>query len=217
MRAALVFAALVLAMPAVALAQSAITSTDDIIRQFRPTAGGPGRGIRSVPAPVTAGPDTASQAHPNRAGPFRSGAGHAAATRAHPAPVALAISAAEPSRPGDLAALNMQVQFAFGSDQLTPQAARTLTVLGQALADQQLTGLNFRIEGHTDAIGGPALNEALSLRRANAVVDFITRRHGVDRARLTPVGLGETQPLVPTGEGAAEPRNRRVMVVSTGS
>ncbi len=111
----------------------------------------------------------------------------------------------------------MQVQFALGPDQLTPQATRTLAVLGQALADQQLAGLDFRIKGHTDAIGGTALNEALFLRRASAVVDLITWRYSVDRTRLTPVGLGETQPLIPPGEGVAEPRNRRVMVVSTGS
>ncbi len=217
MRAAFVLVALIVSIPNVLLAQSAITSTDDIIRQFRPTAGGSSRGIRSVPAPATASPDAAVQAQSGRAGASRSGAVRAAVVHTRYAPASPAMAAAETSRPGDLAALNMQVQFALGSDQLTPQAARTLAVLGQALADQQLAGLNFRIEGHTDAIGGAALNEALSLRRANAVVDFITRRYSVDRARLMPVGLGETQPLVPTGEGVAEPRNRRVMVVSTGS
>ncbi len=127
------------------------------------------------------------------------------------------MTAVEPTKPGDLAPPNMQAQSALGSDQLTPQATRTLTMLGQALADQRLAGLNVRIEGHTDSLGGAALNEALSLRRANAVLDFISSRYGVDRARLAPVGLGETQPLVPTGEGVAEPLNRRVMVVSTGS
>ena len=111
----------------------------------------------------------------------------------------------------------MQVQFATGSDQLTPQAARTLSILGKALSDQQLAGLTFRIEGHTDTVGGAAMNEALSLRRANAVVDFITSRYGIDRGRLTPVGLGESQPLIPTGDGVPEPRNRRVVGVSTAS
>jgi len=218
MRAAFVFAALVLAVPAVSSAQSAITSTDDIIRQLHPTAGGPGRGIRPMPAPVTASPDAAGHAPSHRAGASHGGAAHAMAMRGRRTSVAEpAMTAVEPTKPGDLAALNMRVQFALGSDQLTPQATRTLTMLGQALADQRLASLNFRIEGHTDALGGVALNEALSLRRANAVVDFISSRYGVDRARLTPVGLGETQPLVPTGEGVAEPRNRRVMVVSTGS
>ena len=61
------------------------------------------------------------------------------------------------------------------------------------------------------------MNEALSLRRANAVVDFITSHYNIDRSRLTPVGMGEMQPLVPTAEGVAEPRNRRVVVVSTTS
>ena len=66
-------------------------------------------------------------------------------------------------------------------------------------------------------MGGSAVNEALSLRRANAVVEFIASHYGIDRSRLTPVGLGETQLLIPTGNGVSESRNRRVVVVSTGS
>ena len=212
MRAAFVVAALIIAVPAVSWAQSAITSTDGIIQQLRPTAKGPGRGIHpSVPLP------TAASEQPGRGGQSRNGAGRAAASRAHPSPSQPAITEAETSKPGDLAALNMQVQFATGSDQLTPQATRTLAMLGKALSDQQLSGLSFRIEGHTDTVGDAAMNEALSLRRAEAVVAFITRNYGVDRGRLTAVGLGEAQPLVPTGDNVPEPRNRRVVVVSTAS
>ena len=215
MRAALAFAAFVAVSPAVSSAQPAITSPDDVIRTFRPAANGPSRGIRSVPVPAAASPEPSGPAHHDIR---KASNALPAATRMRPAAAAApAMTAAEPSRPGDLAALNMQVQFATGSDQLTPQAVRTLSILGKALSDQQLGGLNFRIEGHTDTVGGAATNEALSLRRANAVVDFITSHYSMDRARLTPVGLGESQPLVPTGDGVPEPRNRRVVVVSTAS
>ena len=144
MRVALLFAAFVSVVPAVSSAQS-INSPDDIIRQLHPTARGASRGIRSVPGPAVANPDAAAPtAH---AGTVRGGIAHPTATRAVAASPVPSMTAAEPSQAGDLAALNMQVQFATGSDHLTPQAARTLSMLGKALADQQLAGLSFRIEG----------------------------------------------------------------------
>jgi len=81
-------------MPNALLAQSAITSTDDIIRQFRPTAGGSSRSNRGVPAPVTASLDAASRAQSGYAGPSRNGAGRTAAMRVRQAPAAPAMAAA---------------------------------------------------------------------------------------------------------------------------
>jgi outer membrane protein OmpA-like peptidoglycan-associated protein len=49
------------------------------------------------------------------------------------------------------------------------------------------------------------------------VVDYLAGRFQVDRARLQPVGMGEDGLLVPTPDQTPEPRNRRVLVVNTGS
>ena len=205
MKAVFIGAALILGIPAVSHAQSTVRSTDDIIRTLRPSANGPARGIRNVPTPVV--PDAGTRAYTPRVA-ARAYAPHVAAP---------AMSTAEPTQAGDVGALNMQVQFATGSDHLSPGAMQTLDAVGKALADQRLSGLNFRIEGHTDTVGSAKSNEELSSRRAAAVVEFIASRYGVDRSRLSPVGLGETQLLVPTAAGVSEARNRRVVVVSTGS
>ena len=205
MKAVFIGAALILALPAVSFAQSSVRSTDDIIRTLRPNASGPARGIRSVPTPVV--PDSGARAATPRV----------VARVYAPRPAAPVMSAAEPTQAGDVGALNMQVQFATGSDRLNPAAMQTLDAVGKALADERLSGLNFRIEGHTDTVGSAKMNEDLSSRRAAAVVEFIASRYGVDRSRLSPVGLGETQLLVPTASGVPEARNRRVVVVSTGS
>jgi OmpA-OmpF porin, OOP family len=53
---------------------------------------------------------------------------------------------------------------------------------------------------------------ALSLRRANVVKDALVRE-GVPATAITVIGKGKTQPLVPTGDGVREPKNRRVEFV----
>jgi outer membrane protein OmpA-like peptidoglycan-associated protein len=53
---------------------------------------------------------------------------------------------------------------------------------------------------------------ALSLRRANAVKDSLVRE-GVPASAITVIGRGESNPLVPTGDGVREPQNRRVEIV----
>ena len=111
---------------------------------------------------------------------------------------------------------NLSVPFATGSAEVSPSAARVLDELGAALTRPSLASGRFRIEGHTDTVGSAEANRALSERRAAGVVAYLARRHGIDRARLDPVGMGQEGLLVPTGPGVAEPRNRRVLVVNVG-
>jgi outer membrane protein OmpA-like peptidoglycan-associated protein len=61
------------------------------------------------------------------------------------------------------------------------------------------------------------LNQALSERRAAAVVAYLSSRFGIAPGRLEAVGMGESQPLIRTGDEVNEPRNRRVQVVNIGS
>ena len=70
-------------------------------------------------------------------------------------------------------------------------------------------GVRVTIEGHTDNVGNPASNHALSNRRAQAVLDDLADR-GVPRDRMTAAGFGQTRPIAPndTADGRAE--NRRI-------
>jgi outer membrane protein OmpA-like peptidoglycan-associated protein len=65
------------------------------------------------------------------------------------------------------------------------------------------------IEGHTDAAGPEEWNQTLSRNRALSVAAFLVA-HGIDAARLRPVGFGEARPLVQTAPGVANDKNRRV-------
>jgi outer membrane protein OmpA-like peptidoglycan-associated protein len=114
-------------------------------------------------------------------------------------------------------AVNLTVNFASGSADLTPDAVRTLDELGSALSSKELAGYHFRIEGHTDTVGSAEYNRALSERRAEAVVDYIAKKFSVETTRLQAVGMGEQGLMVPTPPQTAEPRNRRVQVVNLGA
>ena len=118
--------------------------------------------------------------------------------------------------PTGVAAVSITVNFGTGSASLTPQAAAALGSLGRALASPELAPYRFRIEGHTDTVGDDRQNLLLSQRRAEAVRAYLTKRFGVAPARLDAVGLGESQPLVPTADQTPEPGNRRVQVLNLG-
>ena len=115
------------------------------------------------------------------------------------------------------AAISLAVFFPSGSATLTPQAERELAPLGRALNAPQLATFRFRIEGHTDSVGDPASNQALSERRAAAVRAYLIQRWGVSPDRLQAVGLGESQLLIPTPDETPNPRNRRVQVINLDS
>jgi outer membrane protein OmpA-like peptidoglycan-associated protein len=123
-----------------------------------------------------------------------------------------AATAGAADRPG----VSLMITFASGSAEVSPQSERLLASLARALETPALARSRFRIEGHTDTVGDPAMNQALSERRAAAVRDLLVQRYGIDALRLTPVGLGESTLLVPTGDERAEPRNRRVQVINLG-
>jgi len=164
---------------------------DDLVRSLAPTATtGTTRGIHVV-TPST----------PNAAATTATAAGK-------PAPAATADTPPSAS---------LSVLFATGSADLTPSAVKTLDVLGKALTDPRLAGSKFRIEGHTDTVGTPDSNKALSDARAKAVAAYLAKTFSIDAGKLEAVGMGEDGLLVKTGKGVPEARNRRVVVVNLGS
>ena len=118
--------------------------------------------------------------------------------------------AAPPPPPPPVAAPSFMVFFDWDRSNLSQQALNTI----RQAADAYKTKGNARITatGHTDTPGPANYNMALSLRRANAVKDALVR-DGVPATAISVVGKGETDLLVPTGDGVREPQNRRVEIV----
>lgn len=99
------------------------------------------------------------------------------------------------------------VNFDFNSARLDAQARAAL--MQQANWIRQFPEVRFRVYGHTDLVGSDASNQALGLRRAKAVVAFLTAQ-GISRSRLEAVAsYGETRPVVSTPN--RERRNRRTV------
>jgi len=103
------------------------------------------------------------------------------------------------------------ILFATGKADVQPESRPVLKEIASAL--KQHADLKILIEGHTDNVGAPASNLALSDARAAAVKTALVGEFGVDGSRITTKGLGDTKPSVPNTTAAGRAQNRRVEVV----
>jgi len=100
--------------------------------------------------------------------------------------------------------------FHNGTADLLPSSRSTISAILGAIKRRRAVSIS--ISGHTDSAGSLQLNENLARRRAQAISDLLIKQ-GVDPKRLTVSSHGKGNQLVPTADGVAEPRNRRVEVI----
>ena len=103
------------------------------------------------------------------------------------------------------------ILFATGKADVQPESRPVLKEIASTL--KQHADLKILIEGHTDNVGAPASNLALSDARAAAVKASLVSDFGIDGARITTKGLGDTKPSVPNATAAGRAQNRRVEIV----
>lgn len=104
------------------------------------------------------------------------------------------------------------VNFAFNSTALDRTARSALD--GQARWLKDNPSVQMTVIGHADAVGAESYNDRLGLRRAQAVVRYLSRR-GIGRDRLIAIeSRGERDLVVPTD--ARERRNRRAVTTVSG-
>jgi outer membrane protein OmpA-like peptidoglycan-associated protein len=104
------------------------------------------------------------------------------------------------------------INFAFGSSEIPPSQYGKVENIADAM--ERILRRNrrevFLIEGHTDAVGSFAANQALSEARAASLRSVLVRDFGIPRRALETVGYGEEFLLVPTQN--ENWRNRRVTI-----
>jgi peptidoglycan-associated lipoprotein len=83
--------------------------------------------------------------------------------------------------------------FKFGSWELSPESEQGLNALIKLLNDNP--NITIELAAHTDMKGNNELNQELSLKRAQSVVNYLVKNN-IDKARLTAVGYGEEKPVV---------------------
>ena len=113
--------------------------------------------------------------------------------------------------------LNMELRVFFDTnksnikDQYKPEIAKVAEKL------VEYPNATARIEGHTDNTGPRALNERLSLARANSVKSSLVNEYNVDASRLSTQGFAWDQPIADNNTKEGRAMNRRVFATITGS
>jgi outer membrane protein OmpA-like peptidoglycan-associated protein len=101
--------------------------------------------------------------------------------------------------------------FKFNKIELPQEAKAKLDEMIEKMkADPK--GAFFEIEGHTDNVGDPKVNERIGLERAEAVKRYLYEQHQIPLHKMNVISYGEEKPVAPnkTREGRAQ--NRRVVV-----
>ncbi|WP_321839160.1 OmpA family protein [Paraburkholderia bannensis] len=73
-------------------------------------------------------------------------------------------------------------------------------------------GKRILVAGHTDAVGDPRSNLALSVARAGAVRDWLIDASGIPAMQFAIQGYGDTRPVADNGTPEGRARNRRVEI-----
>lgn len=112
------------------------------------------------------------------------------------------------ARLAELSAHNA-ILFQSGAAIIAASAATELDAFATAL--QLCPEATIEVEGHTDADGDDRLNLALSVARAEAVVNALIER-GIAPARLYAIGYGESQPVADNATAEGKRKNRRIVI-----
>ena len=112
--------------------------------------------------------------------------------------------AARPERP-----VEFTLYFVEGKDELTDESKKIVNDVYAEIARRPAP--DVLVIGHTDAVGSHQINDPLSLQRAELV------RAGLIQNKIAPenivaIGRGKRELFVPTDDGVAHPRNRRVVI-----
>jgi NitT/TauT family transport system substrate-binding protein len=109
------------------------------------------------------------------------------------------------------------INFDSGASELD---AESMAILNNQLVPQleMARGMYVRVEGNTDSVGDRKLNQKLSEKRAQAIVDYLVTR-GLERERIVAKGNGDSKPVASnkTSDGRATNRRTDILFISSGS
>lgn len=101
------------------------------------------------------------------------------------------------------------ISFDTGRSEIKPNLRPILDQFASGLSGQPNT--EVRIVGHTDNTGPDAVNDPLSVQRAEAARQYLAAR-GVDPRRVSIAGRGEREPIANNATDAGRAQNRRVEI-----
>ncbi len=110
---------------------------------------------------------------------------------------------------GSRVSIQGTVQFEVGSKELLAENDQLLKDVGRAIASLPAE-TKVRVEGHSDNTGSSDANRKLSQARAEQVANWLVTNAGVSADRISAVGKGDSEPLVPNTTEENRKTNRRV-------
>ena len=99
------------------------------------------------------------------------------------------------------------ISFDTGRSDIKPNLRPILDQFAQGLSQQ--TSMEVKIVGHTDNTGSDAINNPLSVNRAQSARDYLVGR-GVSSSRISIDGRGSREPIADNATEAGRARNRRI-------
>lgn len=99
------------------------------------------------------------------------------------------------------------ISFDTGRYDIQPRLRPILDQFAQGLSQQ--ASMEVRIVGHTDNTGGDAINNPLSVNRAQSARDYLVSR-GVSASRVAIDGRGSSEPIMDNNTESGRARNRRI-------
>lgn len=102
---------------------------------------------------------------------------------------------------------SVNIEFETGSDIINEKSYSLLDEVASYLNNNP--NLTLEVSGHTDSKGSESLNINLSQRRAAAIKEYLVSK-GIQRSRLTAIGLGSSKPVASNSTRMGRQQNRRV-------
>lgn len=115
-----------------------------------------------------------------------------------------------PAGEGIIVKFDSGLLFEFGKATLSSAAKQNIDNLAASL--NKYPNTDILIVGHTDAVGSDAVNDRLSLERANSVSSYAASK-GVSNGRLRTNGKGKNEPIASNDTDEGRAQNRRVEIV----
>ncbi len=132
-----------------------------------------------------------------------------------PAPVVKKAPAPKPVPPPppimEEVSVKLHIEFDFDKDNVRSIYENDCRRVAKFLRDYP--EVTIEVDGHTDSRGDADYNMKLSQRRAENAKNYLINNYGIDPARITAKGFGETQPVASNDTDEGRQRNRRVVAV----
>jgi outer membrane protein OmpA-like peptidoglycan-associated protein len=101
--------------------------------------------------------------------------------------------------------------FKFGKTELPDEAKAKIDEMVAHLK-QDPKNIFIEIEGHTDNVGDPLVNERIGLERAEAVQRYLYEQYQIPLHKMNVISYGEEKPVSPNNTRDGRAQNRRVVI-----